>query len=93
MKIYHNPRCRKSRETLGIINEKGASVEIVEYLSTPPTKEELSEIISMLGIKPIELIRKGEEIFKTNFKGNDLTDDQWIDAMLEYPKLIERPIV
>lgn len=93
MKIYHNPRCRKSRETLGIINEKGEQVEIIEYLTTPPSKEELADIVSMLGIKPVELIRRGEEIFKTHFKGKDLTDDQWIEAMVEHPKLIERPIV
>lgn len=93
MKIYHNPRCRKSRETLNLLQEKGNNPEIVEYLINPPSKDELKEIIGMLGINPFELIRRGEAEFKDNFKGKDLSDDQWIDAMIQYPKLIERPIV
>ncbi len=93
MKIYHNPRCSKSRQTLQLIEEKGATVEVVKYLEDVPTKEELADIISKLGINPSQLIRKGEAIFKENFKGKDLTDDQWIEAMIAHPKLIERPIV
>ena len=93
MKIYHNPRCRKSRETLNLLQEKENDPEIVEYLINPPSKDELKEIIGMLGISPYELIRRGEAEFKDNFKGKDLSDDQWIDAMIQYPKLIERPIV
>lgn len=93
MKIYHNPRCRKSRETLAIIQEKGADPEIIEYLVNTPTKAELKSIIHKLGIKPYDLLRRGEDDFKSNFKGKDLSDDQWIDAMVAYPKLIERPIV
>jgi arsenate reductase (glutaredoxin) len=93
MKIYHNPRCRKSRETLELIQEKGVEPEIILYLRTPPNRQELEAIIAKLGIKPIELIRKGEPIYKESFKGKELTDAQWIDAMLTYPKLIERPIV
>lgn len=93
MKIYHNPRCRKSRETLNLLQEKGNNPDIVEYLINPPSKDELKEIVGMLGISPYELIRRGEAEFKDNFKGKDLSDDQWIDAMIQYPKLIERPIV
>lgn len=93
MEIYHNPRCSKSRETLAIIKEKGVEVEIVEYLKEVPTKEELEKIISKLGISAEKLIRKGEADFKENFKGKDLSEDEWIDAMIAYPKLIERPIV
>lgn len=93
MKIYHNPRCSKSRQTLEIIQEKGLEPEIIKYLDTPPSKSELTEIIKMLGIKPEELLRKGEAIFKESYKGKTLTDEQWIDAMVEHPKLIERPIV
>ncbi len=93
MKIYHNPRCRKSRETLELLQDKGVDPEIILYLQTPPNKQELKEILSKLGIKPAQLIRKGEPIFKEKFKGKELTDAQWIDAMLNYPKLIERPIV
>lgn len=91
--IYHNPRCGKSRNTLAILNEKGVNVEIVEYLKEPPSRNELKNVITKLGIKPIELIRKGEEVFKSNYKDKNLSDDEWIDAMIENPILIERPIV
>lgn len=93
MKIYHNPRCRKSRETLTLLEEKGQSPEVVEYLKDIPTKEELKEILSLLGIPAEKLLRKGEAIFKEKFKGKILSDDEWITVMVEYPKLIERPIV
>lgn len=91
--IYHNPRCGKSRDTLSLLKEKGEQTEIVEYLKSNPTREQLTDIIDMLGIKPLELIRKGERIFKEEFKGKDLTDVEWIDAMVANPILIERPIV
>ena len=93
MKIYHNPRCSKSRQTLNIIKEKGAEVEIIEYLNAIPSEKELSAIIKLLGIKPEKLLRKGEADYKENFKGKILSDEEWISAMVEYPKLIERPIV
>jgi len=93
MKIYHNPRCRKSRETLKIINDAGKDVEIIEYLKDTPSASELKEIISLLGITPEQLLRKNEAIFKENFKGKSLTNDEWIRVMVEHPKLIERPIV
>lgn len=93
MKIYHNPRCSKSRETLLLINESGQDVEVVEYLKTPPTADELKEILQDLNL-PIEyLIRKGEDIYKTDYKGKELTDDEWIDALIEHPNMLERPIV
>lgn len=91
--IYHNPRCTKSRQTLGLIEEKGRDFVVKEYLKNPPSKAELKEVIKKLGIKPAELIRKGEPDFKDHFKGKNLSDDEWIDAMVKYPKLIERPIV
>ena len=93
MKIFHNPRCSKSRQTLQLIEESGKKVEVIEYLTNSPSKEELASIIELLEIKPEELVRKGEDIYKQNFKGKTLSDDEWIDAMLHYPKLIERPIV
>jgi len=91
--IYHNPRCGKSRETLKILEDKSEQVEIVEYLKYTPSKDRLVAIIEMLGISPLELIRKGEKIFKENYKGKNLSDDEWINVMLENPILIERPIV
>ena len=93
MKIYHNPRCSKSRQTLSLLIDNDVDPEIFEYLKTPPTAKELNEVIKMLGIKPFDLIRKGEAIYKEKYKGKELSDEAWIEAMVENPKLIERPIV
>ena len=93
MKIYHNPRCAKSRQTLNIIKESGHEVEIINYLNTPLTEDELHEIYDKLNL-PIEyLIRTGEEIYKTEYKGKELSDDEWLKALAEHPKMMERPIV
>ncbi|MBT8263304.1 MAG: arsenate reductase (glutaredoxin) [Bacteroidia bacterium] len=91
--IYHNPRCRKSRETLHLLEERNESVNTVLYLDDPPTVKELKNILNMLGMKPIELVRKNEAIWKENFKNKDLSDDDILKAMRNHPKLIERPIV
>jgi arsenate reductase (glutaredoxin) len=93
MKIYHNPRCAKSRETLTLLKSKGQDPEIILYLENPPTEKELKAILKKLQLKPEQLLRKGEAIFKEHYKGKILSDDQWIKAMVENPKLIERPIV
>ena len=93
MKIYHNPRCRRSRETLNLIQENGVSPEIIEYLTNPPSEAELKQVIELLGIKAEDLLRKGEDVYKNQFKGKSLSEDEWIEAMIEFPKLMERPIV
>jgi len=93
MKIYHNPRCSKSRQGLQILKDSHVDFEVVEYLKTPLTFDELKEIIRLLDIKPIELVRKNEAIWKDNFKGKDLSDNAILQAMADFPKLIERPIV
>lgn len=93
MEIYHNPRCSKSRQTLSLLKEKGYDPKIIEYLKTPPTSAELKEVIQKLNIVPQDLLRKNEADYKTHFKGKELSDDEWITAMITYPKLIERPIV
>ena len=93
IKIYHNPRCRKSREGLAIVESSGKDFEIVNYLEEVPSKNELLKVLSYLSLSPEQLVRKNEAIWKEKFKGENLSDDQIIDAMLEYPKLIERPIV
>ena len=93
MQIYHNPRCSKSRETLALIEKKGIVPEIVLYLEHPPTRKELKDIITKLGISAEQLVRKSESIYKENYKGKTHSESQWIKAMLEHPKLIERPIV
>ncbi len=93
IRIYHNPRCGKSRQTLQLIQEAGIEPEIIEYLKTPLHKAELSDLVSKLGIPAENLIRKGESIFKEAHKGKTLTDAEWIDAMVKHPILMERPIV
>ena len=91
--IYHNPRCRKSREGLAIVEASGQDFEIVKYLDDPLTADALAGIISKLGIVPMDLVRKNEAIWKSDYKGKTLSDEQIIDAMVQHPKLIERPIV
>ncbi|MCL4156325.1 UNVERIFIED_CONTAM: hypothetical protein GTU68_019947 [Idotea baltica] len=93
IKIYHNPRCRKSREGLQILENSGKEFEIVKYLDTVPNEEELKDILKKLNISPIQLVRKTEKIWKENYKGKELSDAEIIKAMVENPKLIERPIV
>jgi arsenate reductase len=91
--IYHNPRCTKSRATLALIESHGVAPRVVEYLRTPPTQAELETLIAKLGIEPEQLVRKGEEIFKTEYAGKTLSREQWLDALVRHPLLIERPIV
>lgn len=93
IKIYHNPRCRKSREGLQLLKESKQEFKIIEYLKEAPSFDELKSIIHLLGIPPLELIRKNESIWKKNYKGKELTNVEVIRAMTEHPKLIERPIV
>ena len=93
IEIFHNPRCTKSRETLKLLESKGIEPKIIEYLNDIPTEKELKSILQKLGIKAYDLLRRNEAIFKDEYKGKDLTEDQWIKAMIEHPKLIERPIV
>ncbi|MFY0631311.1 MAG: arsenate reductase (glutaredoxin) [Flavobacteriaceae bacterium] len=93
IKIYHNPRCSKSRQGLEILKESGQEFEVREYLKEIPNLNELKEVIQLLGISPIDLVRKNEAIWKESYKGKDLSDADIITAMIENPKLIERPIV
>ena len=93
IKIYHNPRCSKSRQGVELLENSGKQFEIVKYLENIPSKEELISIIEKLQIKPLELVRKNEAIWKENYKGKTLSDSEIVDAMIQNPKLIERPIV
>ena len=93
IQVYHNPRCGKSRECLLKLGNEDKEFEIVNYLQKPPTVEELKTLLKKLNIKPIELVRRKEQIWITNFKEKDLSDEQIIEAMADYPILIERPIV
>lgn len=91
--IYHNPRCSKSRSTLALLREKGVEPTIIEYLQAPPTRAQLRSILEKLQMKPEQIVRKGEEVFKRKYSGKSLSDDQWLDALVRDPILIERPIV
>ena len=93
IKIFHNPRCGKSREGLQLLENSGKDFEVVNYLKDVPSEEELKSIINKLKIKPIDLVRQKEKIWIENFKGKSLSDNEIVTAMLENPILIERPIV
>ncbi|MDG1728716.1 MAG: arsenate reductase (glutaredoxin) [Algibacter sp.] len=93
IKIYHNNRCSKSRSGLEILQKSGKDFEIVKYLENSPSVKELEDIIKLLNIKPIDLIRKNEAIWKEQYKKKALSDSDIISAMVKYPKLIERPII
>lgn len=92
--IYHNPRCTKSRQTLQLLNDQGFEPEVVKYLDTPPDADTLKRILKQLGLAPRELMRRKEPLYKELALDNSsLTDDELIQAMIDNPKLIERPIV
>lgn len=91
--IFHNPRCSKSRETLSLLEEKEENIEVIKYLENTPTKEELEKIIGLLGILPIQLVRTKETVWIENYKNKELSTEEVIQAMVDNPKLIERPIV
>jgi arsenate reductase len=79
LRIYHNNRCSKSRAACQLIAEKGVDAEIVDYLKTPPSHEELRELLRKLGMRPSELVRRGEAVFKEHYAGRSLSDDEWLD--------------
>lgn len=92
--IYHNPRCSKSRQTLALLRDRGIEPEVVEYLSTPPDHATLDKLLKMLGMQPRELMRRKESEYKAlNLDDPALDRDALIQAMVEHPRLIERPIV
>ena len=91
--IYHNPRCSKSRQTLELLNSRGIQADIRLYLEQPLNADELLHLLTMLSMTADQLVRKSEQYYKDNLRGKALTQDQLIQAMIENPKLIERPIV
>ena len=94
VEIYHNPRCSKSRQTLQLLEEQGIEPKITKYLETPPDRKTLESILKMLDMEPRDLMRKGEKEYKENGLDNpDLSREELIQAMLDHPRLIERPIV
>lgn len=91
--IYFNPKCSKCRITLELLNEKGEEPEVVEYLQNIPSKSELKNILSLLDISADQLLRKKESAYQQAKLNDSSTEDEIINAMMEYPILIERPIV
>lgn len=93
MKIYHNPRCGKSRAALSFLKENGFEPEVIEYLKNPPSVSELKEILKLGNLNAMDLIRTKEEIFINNYKGKSLSEDELLKIMVANPILIERPII
>ena len=93
LRVYHNARCSKSRSACQLLEERGLGFEVVEYLKTPPSRDELAAVLAKLGMTAEALVRKGEDIYKAEFKGRSLTEAEWLDALVAHPVLIERPIV
>lgn len=94
VKIFHNPRCSKSRQTLQLIESNGVNPVVIEYLKRPPSHEELEQVLDMLGLEPRELMRTHEKAYKeNNLDDLGLSREDLINAMIKYPILIERPIV
>ena len=91
--VYHNNRCSKSRGALAYLDDKQETYEVIEYLKEPLNAKQIEELLVQLAIPATDLIRKGEPDFKEHFKGKELSEKEWIEAMVKYPKLIERPII
>ena len=92
--VYHNTRCKKSRAGLTYLESKTSDIKIVQYLKDEPFTEELfTEILKKLNKKPEQLIRKQEALYKSEYKGKEFTDEEWIKILVENPKLIQRPII
>lgn len=93
IRIYHNPRCSKSREGIKVLETSGQEFEVREYLKEPLSEKELSSLLEKLNFAPMELIRTDEKIWKEEYRDRDLNEDELISVMLENPKLMQRPIV
>ncbi|MEL1241368.1 arsenate reductase (glutaredoxin) [Flavobacterium flavipallidum] len=93
IKVYHNPRCGKSRNCLAFLENTNQDYTIVKYLEEVPTKEELINLLNKLNIKPLGLVRQKEKIWTENYKNLEMNDDAIIEAMITHPILIERPII
>ncbi len=93
MKYYHNSRCRKSREGLALLEEKGLSPEVVEYMKEPLSPNELMDLLDKLDMAAIDLVRKKESVWKEEFQDKELDEEEIVLAMIEYPQLMERPIL
>jgi len=93
LKIYHNPRCRKSRAGLALAEQKDAQLDVIDYIKNGLSTDALYEIIETTGLRPFDLIRQQEDVFKKELKGKQLSDQEWIAAIVANPKLLKRPII
>jgi len=93
IKIYHHPRCSKSRAGLAYLRQKTTAIEVVEYIRHPMTEEELRSILVKMNARPLDVVRKQEDIYKKALKGKTFTDDEWIRIILQHPVILSRPIV
>ncbi|MBN2669514.1 MAG: arsenate reductase (glutaredoxin) [Bacteroidales bacterium] len=93
LNIYHNPRCKKSRAGLQYLLDKGLDPNIIDYLKNPLSEAELKHLLMKLHLTAFEMVRTQEAIYKSDFKGLKLTEDEWIKIIVENPKLLKRPIV
>lgn len=93
MKLYHNPRCSKSRDALQLLEEKGISPEVILYMKEPLTPSDLESILEKLDMDASDLIRKNEKIWKEDFADKELSEDELLFCMIEHPQLMERPIL
>jgi arsenate reductase (glutaredoxin) len=93
IKVFHNPRCRKSREGLAFLQNKGLDLEVVDYIKKGISREDLKEIVLKLNVKPGELVRQNEEYFRKQLKGLVLSDEEWITVISENPSLLRRPVI
>lgn len=92
-KIYHNPRCKKSRAGLQYLESKGVEYDIIHYIKTPLMPKDLGNVFAKMSVKPSDMIRKQEPLFKSDFKGKDFTEEEWILIFCQHPKLMNRPII
>ncbi|MBE0661319.1 MAG: arsenate reductase (glutaredoxin) [Bacteroidales bacterium] len=93
VRIYHNPRCRKSRAGLDFLNQNGSDPEVVDYMNNPPSEKDLEKLLIKLGKKPHDIVRTQEELYRKDYKGKNLSDTEWLKVLVQNPRLIRRPIV
>jgi arsenate reductase len=93
LRIYHNNRCSKSRAGLDFIKEKGLEIEIIDYLKNPLTEDQLNLLLVKLHLKAKDIIRTQEDTYKKQFKGKNFNDEEWVKILVEFPNLIQRPII
>jgi len=93
IQIYHNPKCQKSRKGLEYLKTKSDNIEVIDYLKTGITAETIRQILQRINVKPLEMVRTQEDYFKQQLKGKHFSDEEWIQIIVENPKLLKRPII